>query len=518
MIYLFKKSAILFAIILLSASAFAQCYLNSGIKVPVVPDEEITIYFDRPLRTWDGFGVNYVEAAQTRDYSKFQQDYSGFSFATQETREKILDLIFNEDGLKPALTKLFLDPFHEGMTKAGNDNDDPFDLDLEKYDHETSTQWMRYFNREGLIRVKKWGGNLTGIATLYGPTPWQTKQKFVLGRTIDPNEKYEVAEYMVSWAKYLREKENLDIRYISFHNEGDAYYRWPRDGSNPGEDHRDYNSYWSPEQVVDFLKITKEVLDTNKMSEVDLAPGETQSWYRFDKWGYATAIVHDEKALENLALLTSHSFAFLDEPNSVYYGDYRSVGQDLIRAKKPEMKAWVTSRPWTTDQQFIENIRRDIYECKVNGLIPWALISGAKQWLESNGEYRDGSMRCAFNINEDGSFEILKGYYFFKQVSRAGQPGMKVAQVVNLDPALGVIAFASGNSKNPDAFVVINNSEKEKKLHITISDSDSESFEVYRTSPLENYKPLKNINMENHKLIYNCPAGSVTTFFGIWSF
>lgn len=514
MIYLFKKSVILFAIILLSASAIAQRYVNSGIKVPVVPDEEITVYFDRPLRDWDGFGVNYVEAAQTRDYSKFQQDYSGFSFATEETRQKILDLIFNEDGLKPALTKLFLDPFHEGITKAGNDNDDPFDLDLEKYDHETTTKWMRWFNREGLNRIKKWGGHLTGIVTLYGPAPWQTRQKYVLGRTIDPDEKYEVAEYMVSWAKYLREKENLDIHYISFHNEGDAYYRWPRDGSNPGEDHRDYNSYWSPQQVVDFLKITQEMLDANDMKEVGLTPGETQSWYRFDKWGYATAIVHDQEALNNMALLTSHSFAFLDIPNSVYYGDYRSMGQDLVRAEKPELKAWVTSRPWTTDQQFIENIRRDIYECKVNGLIPWALISGANQWLESSGEYRDGSMRCAFKINEDGSFEILKGYYYYKQVTRAGQPGMKVAQVVNLDPALGVIAFASNKTKNPDAFVLINNSNKDKKVRITVKGSKSTAFEAYRTSESEDYKNLESVRKKDEVIIYPSPAKSVTTFFG----
>ena len=505
----------LFSVLFLGQMVFAQRYLNSGIKVPVKADSEIKIYFNRPLHDWDGFGVNYVETAQTRDYSLFQQDYSGFSFATPETREKILDLIFNEDGLKPALTKLFLDPFHEGMTKAGNDNDDPFDIDLAKYDHETTTKWMRYFNREGLKRVKNWGGHLTCIVTLYGPAPWQTEQKFVLGRTIVSNEKYEVAEYMVSWAKYLREKENLDIRYISFHNEGDAYYRWPRDGSNPGEDHRDYNSYWTPGQVVDFLKITQEVLDANNMEEVVLSSGETQSWYRFDKWGYATAIVHDEEALENLELMTSHSFAFLDEPNSVYYGDYRSVGQDLIRAQKPETKAWVTSRPWTTDQQFIENIRRDIYECKVNGLIPWALISGARQWLESNGEYRDGSMRCAFTIYEDGSFEILKGYYYFKQVSRAGQPGMKVVQVVNLDPALGVIAFSSANSKNPDAFVVINNSDKVKEVSINLKGTTYNEFETFRTSDDEDYKTAGIFKANNDAGIkYDCPANSVTTFFG----
>lgn len=267
--------------------------------------------------------------------------------------------------------------------------------------------------------------------------------------------------------------------------------------------------------MVDFLKITQEVLDANKITEVGLTPGETQTWFRFDTWGYATAITHDKKALKNIELMTSHSFTPLDIPNSVYYGDYRSVGQDLVRAEKPELKAWVTSRPWTTDQQFIENIRRDIYECKVNGLIPWALISGANQWLESNGEYRDGSMRCAFNINEDGSFEILKGYYYYKQVTRAGQPGMKVAQVVNLDPALGVIAFASYDTKNPDAFVLINNSDKKKGVEISVKGSGSAQFDAYRTSGDENFKSIGIFKTNGDaEIMYDCPANSVTSFFG----
>ncbi|WP_319501292.1 hypothetical protein [uncultured Draconibacterium sp.] len=508
-----KKSILFTIIILLSFSSFSQRYLNTGIKVNVVPDTEITVYFDRPLCDWDGFGVNYVEACQTRDYSKFQQDYCGFSFATEETRTKILDLIFNEDGWKPALTKLFLDPFHEGMNKAENDNNDPLKLNMNEFEHETTTQWMRYFNREGQKRIQAWGGKLTGITTLYGPTPWQTEQKYLLGRNIDQNEKYEVAEYMVSWAKFLRDKENLDIRYISFHNEGDAYYRWPRDGSNPGEDHRDYNSYWTPEQVADFLKITKEVLDANDMKEVGLTPGETQTWFRFDTWGYATAIANDEEALKNLTLMTSHSFTPLDIPNSVYYGDFRSVGQDLIRSKKPDIKAWVTSRPWAEGPEFINNIRRDIYECKVNGLIPWAPISGAKQWLGSNGEYSDGSMDGAFKINEDGSLEILKGYYYYKQITRAGQPGMKVAQVTYLDPAVTAIAFSSNNTKNPNAFLIINKSENDKEVEITVRGSNSKSFEVFRTSAVDDYKQLNDIKMSGKNLIYYSPAGSVTTFF-----
>ena len=38
-----------------------------------------TVDFSRKLRTWDGFGVNYVETCQTYDNVKNPQDYGGFS-------------------------------------------------------------------------------------------------------------------------------------------------------------------------------------------------------------------------------------------------------------------------------------------------------------------------------------------------------------------------------------------------------------------------------------------------------
>lgn len=492
-----------------------QRFPNTGNKVQVVPDEIVHIRFDRPVRPWHGFGVNYVEAAQTRDYGRFQQDFSGFSFASEESRKQVLEMIFGADGLRPGLTKLFLDPFHEGMSKAGNDNDDPMKIRLEGYDHETTTHWMRYFNREGLKMMQDWGGSMQAIATLYGPAPWMTRQKYLLGRDLDPEEKYETAEYMASWAKFLIEKEGIDVRYISFHNEGDAYYRWPRDGSNPGEDHRDYNLYWPPEQVADFLKITREVLDANGMKEVGLTPGETQTWYRFDQWGYARAIVDDPEALANLDLMTSHSFAATHIPNSVYYGDYRSIGQDLVHRYKPDVPVWVTSRPWSDGPDFIENIRRDIYECKANGLIPWAFVAGVKQWMGSDLRYRDGSMDNVFLIKEDGSLEISPLYYYYKQITRAGQPGMEVAELINYDPALGVLAFRAADTEHRNSFILVNKSEDKKRVRLYIHGDNCRQFKIYRTMKGENYKDLGLSTLDENLIMYDCPPRSVSTFFSM---
>ena len=44
---------------------------------------DVTVRFDEPLQVWDGFGVNYVEAAQTRGYGSWPQDYGGFSILSE---------------------------------------------------------------------------------------------------------------------------------------------------------------------------------------------------------------------------------------------------------------------------------------------------------------------------------------------------------------------------------------------------------------------------------------------------
>ena len=347
------------------------------------------------------------------------------------------------------------------------------------------------------------------LTTLYGPPPWMTQQGFVLGRDLDPAYRDELAEYLVSWLRYLREEAQLPVAYLSLHNEGDAYYRWPRDGSNPGEDHRDFNLYWPPEQVVDLLPRIRAALDTAGLEAVGLTPGETQNWYRFDEWGYARAILQDSAALAALSLVSSHSFAFDWNRENIYYGDYRNNGLRYLRARKPDLPAWVTSMSWgKMDVDFVENIRRNLYLTGVNGLIPWALMQRPAQWV--GGDPNPGT---AIRVSEAGDYELLPGYYFYKQVCRAGQPGMAVAAAYSLDPAVSLIAFASQGSGHPDAFIVLNRAEEAKQTEIRVKGSEATSFVAFRTGPEEHYAPLGTFDFASQPLTYRAPARSVTTFF-----
>ncbi len=452
--------------------------------------------FRQQLRDWDGFGVNYVETSQTRDYRADPQEYGGFSLLSEEQRQQILDMSFGPEGLQPGLLKMFLDPHHQGVTQT------------DTFDHATTTRWLRYFARQGLEKTRRRGGELTIITTLYGPPGWMTRQRFIRGRDLDPALKRACARYIIEWVKYLRMVEGLPVKYISLHNEGEDYVRWPEDGSTAGEARHDYNLYWPPEQVVDFLKFMRGMLDQEGLANVGLTPGETSNWYRFSEWGYASAIAADAGALKNLGLITSHGF--INFSPGRWFGDWRSVGNDMLRAKRPELHSWVTSQSWSRmDANFINEIRGHIYAAKVNGIIPWAAVQRPAKWV--GGDPNPGT---AFRISEDGTYTVQPGYYFYKQVSRAGQPGMAVAEVVSTDTEVGLIAFARAKTKHPDAIVVLNMAQTAKPLAIRVLGSASTAFSAWRTGLEERYVALGEQVLKDGVLSYTAPPGSVTTFFG----
>ena len=124
----------------------------------------------------------------------------------------------------------------------------------------------------------------------------------------------------------------------------------------------------------------------------------------------------------------------------------------------------------------------------------------------------------AFTVHEDGSYEVRRGYYFYKQITRAGQPGSLVCRTTSNDTQLPVMAFARGRSDSEDAFVVTNtNTKSNKPCIITITGTDATEFKAFRTNEAETekYTEIGIFTLENGKLIYDAPAGTVTTFFAL---
>lgn len=450
--------------------------------------------FGRKLQTWDGFGFNYVQSAQTMDYAKDPQEYGGFSLLKEEDRQKIVDLVFGDEGLRVGLLKMFLDPWHQ-VRPGGS------------YDHETTTRWLRYFAREGVRQSRAGGRDLTIITTLYGPPAYMTKQRTMRGRDLDPAHQRDLALYLVNWVKFLREKEGLPVKYVSLHNEGEDWFRWNRAGLTEWKG-QDYNLFWPPEQVVAFIKLLADELKAAGLADVGVTPGEPTNWYRFGTWGYAEAIADDAEALAKMGLITSHGF--YSGAYGPWFGEHKSAGIDLLRAKRPELHAWVTSTSWSQmDARNIKEHHGNIYTTKVNGIIPWAGIQRPSKW--EGGDPNPGS---AFTVREEGTYEMRPGYYMYKQITRAGQPGMAVARATAMDSNMALIAFACNGTQHPDAFVLVNLA-KDRKVAVRIKGSRAKAFTAFRTSANqeERYANISPFPVQNGTLVYDSPGGSVTTFF-----
>lgn len=461
----------------------------------------VDIDFSAKIREWDGFGFNYVETAQTLDYKEDPQEYGGFSLLDEQEKAEIIDLVFGEDGLKVGLVKMFLDPWHQEKAKG------PFD-------HERSTQNMRAFVKAGLDKTKARGANLSIITTLYGPPPFMTQQKFLRGRDFDPTMKNELCNYYVDWAKYL-DTNGFPIKYISLHNEGEDWSRWPSDGKsgNIGEGH-DYNMYWPTDLINEMITSVRKGLDKEGLNQVGVTNGENTNWYRFMNWGYAYGLYDNDKALSNLDLVTSHGF-YYGFIGTRWYGDHESSGIDLIREKRPDMKAWVTSTSWgKMDTYFVTEMQGNIYTSKVNGIIPWAGIQRPTKWV--GGDPNPGA---AIWVNEDGSYTVLPGYYFYKQVSRAGQPGMAVVRATSRQTVTPVIAFGKDDTNNPNAFVLVNNSDTwTKEMQVNIKGTSAKKFIAYRTTMGEDgdrYKEIGTFEVTDGYINTTLPVSSVTTFFEV---
>ncbi len=463
---------------------------------------ELEVDFGKTLRVWDGFGVNYVQVAQTRDYKKWPQEYGGFSTLRETQRREILDLIFGEDGLKPGLLKMFLDPYHEGLTEADNDNDDPNVINPSRFDHKTTTEWMRYFAREGLARTRARGADLQIITTLYGPQPWATKQKFVRGRDLDPAMKEEVAEYMIAWVKFLRDEEKLPVRYISLHNEGDELWRWPADASTAGAESHDFNLYWPASQILDFLRFMRPMMDRHGLQDVGITNGECTTWRHLAITGTPYGILNDGVALKNLGLLTSHGFGGVRENVG--------INAELLRVKRPDLKAWTTSMSWgKMDVNFLETIRQQIYQAHVNGVIPWAVIQ-TDSWI--GGDPNPGT---AFRVDGKGGYVVEPGYYLYKHVSRAGQPGMAVAFVAQpRDGDVRLMAFASNNTRHPDALVALNISSAPLKARVRVRGTKATTFAAFVTGSRLRYQPAGTVPVRDGIVEIEIPAAGVVTLYG----
>jgi hypothetical protein len=117
-------------------------------------------------------------------------------------------------------------------------------------------------------------------------------------------------------------------------------------------------------------------------------------------------------------------------------------------------------------------------------------------------------------VDRKGGYTVEPGYYFYKQVSRAGQPGMAVATVSQPSNNIGLIAFASNGTRHPDALIAFNTSSSPAKARIRVSGTKAASFTAFATSDQLRYQPAGTVAVKGGAVEVDIPAGGVVTLFG----
>lgn len=499
--------------ILISVMILSFLYFAKAQELPV----KIIAHFDSTLQLWDGFGVNYVETRHTRNYIEFEQDYGGMKYLDETEKNKLIDLVFGEDGLQPDIIKCFLDPFHE----LQNDNNDPCLMNESIFNHEQTTRQMRFFLDEGLKITRKRDEDLVVFAGIYGPPWWMNMQKSFRGRDLNPELIPELAEYLAAWAKYLQNTYKANVRYISMHNEGESYNRWSKSGiDDPFHYGHDYNLFWTDDNVVDFIVSARKILDCHGLQHVGITTGEPAVWSRLFEYTpndhiqlkYAERIANNPIAISSIGLITSHGF---DYGGNQF--DPRAV--ELLQKTRPELHSWTTSCTWgEMNLEIVEQARGYIYETGNNGIIPWATVHNN---LESDKLNPPRGFRISSNANSpiqtnNGILETTKAYYYFKQMSRAGRAGMKVAKVsVSGNKKVSALAWSTNGTKYPDALVIINHEFEPINVNVSLFGTKADNLRAYLTQDFGdmNYSAYNNFKFENSVIIISLPERSVITFF-----
>lgn len=450
----------------------------------------VSVDFSRSLRRWDGFGFNYVETAQTRDYNLDPQDYGGLSLLGDADRARLAAAVHGPDGLCPGLIKLFLDPFHQPEPPAGYDFSS-LKVSPAAYDHTLTTKSMLFLAREGARHAAARGEKLKAIITLYGPPAWMTRQRFVRGRDLAEGMLPEVAKYLAAFSLFVERELGIEVTAVSPHNEGEDWTRWPLDGQGAGEESHDYNCHWPTSLLCEWFPIARKVLDANGLSHTRVACGETSNWCRFAHWGYADAFASDPRALEALGLITSHGF--WSSYMGSYNADHRSAGVDRMREVKPALHAWNTSSGWGREFTGLTwEAGQSIYSAKLNAIIPWAGVQRSDLWKGG-----DPNPQTAIRVQGTGQWSIEPPYHEYKHLCRTGRAGMNIAPAFVNDSTLTAIAFATGDSPHPNSLIIANHNDPAKLPSTAFSidgkGTRSGRFQAFLTTPSQRWQPLPTI-------------------------
>lgn len=371
-----------------------------------------------------------------------------------------------------------------------NDNDDPFDLNLDGFNltedkPEQDGPLADHF--EYLIAMKE-AGVEKFITSIWSPPAWMKECNCVRGEESDapdPNETdhkldstnyQEFAEYCVAYVKVLKEQTGIDLYALSVQNE-------------PAFVQTFASSVYSPEELAEVIKIVGNRFEEEGIDTKLFFPEDVVFFSRIK--GFIDAVIEDDSARTFSDIIAIHNY----NTDGVSPGDNGPTNwaQTDEIARQYSHQVWMTETSgfeanWEGAMTYAQSMYNALKFGKTNAWVFWSLSSSDPK----------------FSLISDGTPNPV--YHISKQFYRFVRPGAVQVKSESDDSDLLVLAY-NHPEQQTETIILINLATVGKAVNISSGVSTS-SFQQITSSEEMKTEEVGSVHTGDDILL---PAQSITT-------
>jgi glucuronoarabinoxylan endo-1,4-beta-xylanase len=425
-----------------------------------------------PITEFPTEPISTVLSYASVSFDKEMQEIQGFgasgAFGTAKSirnlpdakREELLELLFDKD------KGIGLTVIRNMLTPSIGQTDGVLDMSVD-----SDQGWLMQEGRKlGVQNI---------MTTCWTPPAWMKTNNSTIGGSLAKEHYGDFAKYLADYIEAYKEQ-GTDIDIISPCNEPD--FEPTYDGC-----------LWDSEDIADFVKnYLRPELDKRSLGTKILAAEEMS--FRANK---LSAFVSDSEAATALDIFGVHSYG-------------TSKFSHLTELEATGKPIWMTEIMGynSQDDSILDGL---LWAKRIHQTIAQA---GANEWnFWYLAHQYDGGNSAIMVLNKyEDDFTIPKRYYTIGNYSKFIRPGAYRVDST-LVPNSDVYISAYKNTNGQEVIVAANGNVNTQTVDITLTGSDAESFEAYRTSETESLTYTDTIMTENGShMTIELPPMSVTTY------
>ncbi|MGN0181326.1 MAG: carbohydrate binding domain-containing protein [Candidatus Ornithomonoglobus sp.] len=424
-----------------------------------------------PITEFPTTANDFIKSMATVDFNIEYQEIAGFggsgAFGTAQSiknlpsdkQSEVLSLLFDKDN------GIGLTVIRNMLTPAIGETPGTINLNADE-----AQGWL-------MEQGKKYGADKI-MTTCWTPPAWMKDNNSTIGGSLASEHYQDFAAYLADYVEEYKKK-GIDIDIISPCNEPDL---------SPDYD----GCTWTAEQIADFIKnYLKPELVSRSMNTKILAAEEM----RFSE-NMLSGILADKEAADAVDIFGVHGYG-------------TSTFSHLTNVENTGKPLWMTEIMGynSRDDSILDGLlwAKRIYQAIAK--------AGANEWnfWYLAHQYDGGNSAIIVLDNYDEDYMLPKRYYTIGNYSKYIRPGAKRVEST-LEPNTNVYLSAYKNTDGKEVIVAVNGNVNEQSVDLTLNGSETESFDVYRTSDTESLDKPETVKANGKALTITLPARSVTTY------